>query len=116
MNHNKPNPGTLSVWAGEEKYLVAGATQVPVVHSVSFGYDDVDHWLRVALGKEPDHIYSRNANPTVHAFEEKVRYWEASKLPLAPPPAWALSAAPYSPSSPPASGSCRSKTLTATPT
>jgi cystathionine gamma-synthase len=50
-----------------------GATQVPVVHSVSFGYRDMDEWLQVALGKKDGHIYGRNTNPTVAVFEEKVR-------------------------------------------
>jgi cystathionine gamma-synthase len=63
--------GTQCVWGGEESYLMQGATQVPVVHSVSFGYDDVDEWLAVALGQKEGHIYGRNTNPTVHAFEEK---------------------------------------------
>ena len=41
MSHNKtPGEGTMAVWAGEEEPLWEGATQVPVVHSVSFGYDD----------------------------------------------------------------------------
>jgi cystathionine gamma-synthase len=76
--HNAPGLGTLSIWAGEDEYLLQGATQVPVVHSVSFGYKDVDHWLRVALGEEPGHIYGRNTNPTVHAFEEKIRLLEGA--------------------------------------
>lgn len=71
--------GTQSVWAGEETYLMQGATQVPVVHSVAFGYDDVDHWLRVAQGIEPGHIYGRNSNPTVQAFEEKLRRLEGAE-------------------------------------
>ncbi len=75
---NHPRPGTLSVWAGEEEYLLQGATQVPVVHSVSFGYRDVDEWQQVALGQKPGHIYSRNTNPTVHVFEEKVRQLEGA--------------------------------------
>ncbi len=77
-NHNL-NAGTLSVWAGEEEYLMQGATQVPVVHSVSFGYKDVDEWLQVALGKKPGHIYGRNTNPTVHVFEEKIRILEGAE-------------------------------------
>jgi cystathionine gamma-synthase len=77
--HHRPGLGTLSVWAGEEEYLLAGATQVPVVHSVSFGYEDVDRWLRVALGQEPGHIYGRNTNPTVEAFEEKIRILEGAE-------------------------------------
>jgi cystathionine gamma-synthase len=79
MNIEGLQPGTLAVWAGEGEYLLQGATQVPVVHSVSFGYDDVDKWLRVALGQETGHIYGRNTNPTVHAFEEKVRILEGAK-------------------------------------
>ncbi len=68
----KPNLGTLSVWGGEEEVQAHGATQVPVFHSVSFGYQDLDEWLQVALGEKPGHIYGRNTNPTVQAFEEKV--------------------------------------------
>jgi cystathionine gamma-synthase len=46
---------------------------------VSFGYDDVDHWQSVALGREPGHIYGRNTNPTVAIFEEKVRVLEGGE-------------------------------------
>jgi len=70
--HEYPKPGTLAVWAGENGPFWERATQVPVVHSVSFGYDDMDQWLKVGQGKESGHIYSRNTNPTVQAFEEKV--------------------------------------------
>ncbi len=73
------NPGTLCVWAGEEEYLMQNATQVPVVHSVSFGYKNVDEWLHVALGQKSGHIYGRNTNPTVHVFEEKVRQLEGAE-------------------------------------
>jgi len=71
-------PATLSVWAGEGESLVQGATQVPVVYSAAYGYPDVESWLDVALGRVPGHIYSRNTNPTVHAFEEKVRILEGA--------------------------------------
>ena len=59
--------------------MLQGSTQVPVVHSVSFGYRDVDEWLDVALGKQPGHIYSRNTNPTVAVFEDKVRILEGAE-------------------------------------
>ena len=72
-------PATLSVWAGEGESLVQGATQVPVVYSAAYGYPDVDEWLDVALGRKPGHIYSRNTNPTVHAFEEKLRILEGAE-------------------------------------
>jgi len=82
----KPSPGlgTRAVWAGEisskergERW--AGATQVPVALSVSFGYETVEEWLEVALGGKPGHIYGRNTNPTVAAFEEKVRDLEGAE-------------------------------------
>ncbi len=71
--HKKPQRGTRAVWAGEEQSWMQGATQVPVVHSVSFGYRDLDEWLLVAQGRKDGHIYGRNTNPTVHVLEEKVR-------------------------------------------
>jgi cystathionine gamma-synthase len=71
-----PSPGTLAVWGGEQETFMQGATQVPVVHSVSFGYRDLDDWLEVARGEKPGHIYSRNTNPTVRVFEEKIRLLE----------------------------------------
>ncbi len=73
-----PKSATLAVWAGEDGPRWQGSTQVPVVHSVSFGYDDMDDWLKVGQGQASGHIYSRNTNPTVQAFEEKVRILEGA--------------------------------------
>lgn len=67
---------TKAVWAGEENSFLEGAAQVPVVNSVSYNHDDVDEWLDVALGRRDGHIYSRNTNPTVAVFEEKMRVLE----------------------------------------
>ncbi len=69
---------TLAVWGGEEEEWEGGATQAPVVFSAAYGYPDVESWLDVALGRAPGHIYSRNTNPTVHVFEEKVRVLESA--------------------------------------
>lgn len=68
--------GTRTIWAGEKDQLAFGATQVPVVHSVSYGYDDIDEWYDVAIGKKEGHIYGRNTNPTVQAFEDKIKNLE----------------------------------------
>lgn len=75
----KPGPGTLSVWAGEEHEAPRNPSAVPVVHSVSFDYEDVDQWLDVALERAEGYIYSRNTNPTVSAFEEKIRLLEGAE-------------------------------------
>ncbi len=80
MTAAMPKKSTIAVWGGEidhEPY--ERATQVPVVHSVSFGYRDLDTWQAVALEREPGHIYSRNTNPTVRAFEEKIRDLEGAE-------------------------------------
>ena len=76
---NKLSAATISIWGGETEHeLYERATQVPVVHSVSFAYKDIDTWRNVALEKEPGHIYSRNTNPTVRAFEDKVKAREGA--------------------------------------
>ena len=70
---------TLSIWGGEQEHeLYERSTQVPVVHSVSYTYKDIDTWQDVALEKAPGHIYSRNTNPTVRAFEDKVKELEGA--------------------------------------
>ncbi|MCP4331559.1 MAG: cystathionine gamma-synthase family protein [Gammaproteobacteria bacterium] len=77
----KPKAGqsTISIWGGEQEHeLYERSTQVPVVHSVSYTYKDIDTWQDVALEKAPGHIYSRNTNPTVRAFEDKVKELEGA--------------------------------------
>jgi cystathionine gamma-synthase len=71
--------GTRAVWAGESVEPWEGATQIPVALSVSYGYDDLEEWADVAQGKARGHIYGRNTNPTVVAFEEKVRLLECAE-------------------------------------
>ncbi|MCO7124256.1 cystathionine gamma-synthase family protein [Sporolactobacillus shoreicorticis] len=74
----KPKAGTQAVWSGEKEVLVHHATQVPVIVSVAYNYDDMDEWYDVAIGKKPGHIYGRNTNPTVQAFEDKVKTLEGA--------------------------------------
>lgn len=79
MTKKQIGKGTKCVWSGEEEYLMQNATQVPVVHSVSYGYADIDQWQRVALGAEKGHIYGRNTNPTVEVFEKKICQLECAE-------------------------------------
>src|SRR5450631_3645836 len=68
MSAPTPKQSTIAVWGGETGHArYEHSTQVPVVHSVSFGYADLDAWQPVALGPEPGHIYSRISNPTIRA-------------------------------------------------
>jgi cystathionine gamma-synthase len=79
MKDRRQSQDTLAVWAGElDREFWQGATQVPVVNSVAFGYQDIDDWRAVALEQAEGYIYSRNTNPTVRVFEEKVRQLESA--------------------------------------
>jgi cystathionine gamma-synthase len=80
QHSDKLSPDSQVIWAGElEKNFWQRATQLPLVHSVSFGYTDVDEWLDVALQRKAGHIYGRNTNPTVAVFEDKVRQLEGAE-------------------------------------
>ena len=76
---NPSGQATDAVWAGEEHLLLTGATVVPVSFGVAHGYPDVETWQAVALGQAPGHIYARNTNPTVEAFEQKIRMLEGAE-------------------------------------
>ena len=76
MNNGTPRMGTLAVWAGEEDPTSGAGTQVPIVRSVAFGYHDVSEWEAVGRGQATGDIYSRNTNPTVRAFEQKIQSLE----------------------------------------
>jgi cystathionine gamma-synthase len=73
------SPATKAVWVGEDTARAHRATQVPIVYSAAFGYEDVDTWVDAALGRREGHIYTRNTNPTVSAFEDKVRILEGAE-------------------------------------
>ena len=79
MDFSKHKKGTTAIWAGETERFFQGATTPPIVNSVTYAYDDLDEWYDVATGKANGFIYSRNTNPTVHVFEEKVRILEGAE-------------------------------------
>jgi len=79
MDISQSKSGTAAVWAGELQDFFMGATTPPIVNSVTFGYHDLDEWSDVALGKKEGYIYSRNTNPTIAVFEEKVRVLEKAE-------------------------------------
>jgi len=84
LQKNKPDfsktmPDTTSVWAGEMELFFQKASQIPVVHSVTYAYQNLDDWYDVAIGRKDGHIYSRNTNPTVNVFEEKMRTLESAE-------------------------------------
>jgi cystathionine gamma-synthase len=72
-------PSTRCVWDGEPENGPEGVTVTPIFHGVTFAYDDLDEWRAIGAGERPGHIYSRNTNPTVAVFEEKVRRLEGGE-------------------------------------
>jgi len=80
MDHKGLKSDTVAVWGGETgSEFWQRATQVPVVKSISFGYQELEDWKAVALQQAEGHIYSRNTNPTVQVFEEKMRLLEGAE-------------------------------------
>ncbi|MCH5585785.1 cystathionine gamma-synthase family protein [Shimazuella sp. AN120528] len=77
--YEEMRPGTKTVWAGEKKFRAYRATQVPVVLSVAYDYSDVDEWYDVAMNRKSGYTYNRMGNPTVQAFEEKIRILEGAE-------------------------------------
>jgi cystathionine gamma-synthase len=75
---NPSRQATDAVWAGEEEQRLTGATAIPVSLGVAHGYPDVESWQAAAHGEQPGHIYARNTNPTVEAFEHKIRALEGA--------------------------------------
>ncbi|MBB1489302.1 cystathionine gamma-synthase family protein [Oceanospirillum sediminis] len=74
---------TRVVWGGEQENLPYRATQVPIVTSAAYAYNDIDVWHDVAQGEEPGFIYSRMSNPTVEALEQKLCELESAESAVA---------------------------------
>jgi cystathionine gamma-synthase len=50
----------------------------PIVENAAFAYQDLETWRAVALKEQIGDIYSRNTNPTVRAFNEKMALLEGA--------------------------------------
>ena len=62
-----PGIGTVAVWGGEgskerKVYGVQGATQVPIVNSVGYSYDNLDDWYDVALGRKSGEWFAQRTH------------------------------------------------------
>ncbi|MDP1568615.1 MAG: aminotransferase class I/II-fold pyridoxal phosphate-dependent enzyme [Vicinamibacterales bacterium] len=73
-----PGPSTRSVHLLSETDPATRAVVAPLVANAAFAYDTVADWRRVALGEVPGDIYSRNSNPTVRLFEQKMAALEGA--------------------------------------
>ena len=69
---------TLCVHAGED-IGPEGATDVPIVMSSAFAFDDASQAARAFTGEEPAWIYGRWGNPTTSALEGKLAALEGAE-------------------------------------
>ena len=75
----KPGPSTRCVHAGRAVDPVTHAMNTPIYENAAFAYDDLGMWREAALGQRPGDIYSRNSNPTLRAFNEKMAALEGAE-------------------------------------
>ncbi len=73
MSDDRGHVGTTAVWAGEQHDSPNKDVALPIHHSVTFSYEDIDEWFEVAVDQKPGYIYSRNKNPTVRPLELTMR-------------------------------------------
>lgn len=78
VQHNA-GPSTRSVHLLRRVDPTTRAIVPPTVENAAFAYDDLNTWREVALNQSPGDIYSRNSNPTVRQFEEKVAALEGAE-------------------------------------
>ena len=76
---NDLGPSTRCVHLGSKIDPITHATNPAIVENAAFAYEDLESWRAVALGELPGDIYSRNSNPTVRAFNEKMAALEGTE-------------------------------------
>src|SRR4030065_155005 len=70
--HPKEGPSTRCVHYGRAVDPITHAMNTPIYENAAFAYEELGTWKEVALGRMAGDIYSRNSNPTVRAFNEKM--------------------------------------------
>jgi cystathionine gamma-synthase len=77
--HSKQGPSTRSVHLGKKVDLATRAISPPVVENTAFAFENLEAWQAVALHEEQGDFYTRNSNPTVRLFEEKIAALEGAE-------------------------------------
>lgn len=67
---------TIAIHSGCDPSQHQGATSIPIYETASFAYNTAEELADVFDGKKFGHIYSRISNPTVNAFEQKMKALE----------------------------------------
>ena len=75
----KEGPSTRCVHYGRFIDPKTHTMNVPIMENAAFAYETFETWREVALGKKSGDIYSRNSNPTIRAFNEKMAALEGAE-------------------------------------
>jgi cystathionine gamma-synthase len=76
---NQAGPSTRSVHWGTSIDPATHAINTPIIENAAFAYGDLETWRAVALDERDGDIYSRNSNPTVRAFNQKMAALEGAE-------------------------------------
>ena len=64
---------TRAIHAGQHPDAASGAIATPITQTTAFGYGTLEHGAALFAGEVPGYRYSRFANPTVAALEDKIQ-------------------------------------------
>lgn len=78
MQPKKEGASTLCVHAGDSYDASNRAIVPPIIENAAFAYQDMETWRAVAVKEQVGDIYSRNTNPTIRAFNEKMAMLEGA--------------------------------------
>lgn len=78
MENKKEGASTRCVHAGDSYDTTYRTVVPPIVENAAFAYEDMETWRAVALKEQAGDIYSRNTNPTIRAFNEKMALLEGA--------------------------------------
>ncbi|WP_163969431.1 PLP-dependent aspartate aminotransferase family protein [Oceanobacillus halotolerans] len=73
---HQPSEETILLHGGQEPDPTTGSRAVPIYQTTSYVFQDTDHAQKLFGLAEPGNIYTRIGNPTVDAFEQRVRQLE----------------------------------------
>ncbi len=76
----KEGPSTRCVHYGMVVDPLSHTMNSPIFENAAFAYEDLQTWRAVAIKEKFGDIYSRNSNPTVRAFNEKMAALERAEF------------------------------------
>jgi methionine-gamma-lyase len=80
---SRRSPRTVAVHAGQCQEPSTGALSTPIFQTVSFGYGSFARGAEIFRGDASGYLYTRFANPTVAALEDKLAALEGAETAVA---------------------------------